>query len=254
MDCPGPLATTAADAALAFAVMAGEEDRTAGEEAAGARGITVGVPRRGFFTERIHPDVRSAMAHVEGTLGRAGATPADTAVEGIEDAPEVWLFLCYPEFVDAYPDLDPDALLPETRFVYEFGRQVTRGDREAAMARGEEIREVFLAALADVDALLLPATPFAAPRADEDEVSIGDGETVDVYRGGPAWFTRPISISRLPSLSVPAGFDERGLPLGVQLVGRPDDEWTLLRLGKAFQAVTDHHLPAPPLPGGGGAD
>jgi aspartyl-tRNA(Asn)/glutamyl-tRNA(Gln) amidotransferase subunit A len=52
----------------------------------------------------------------------------------------------------------------------------------------------------------------------------------------------------LPALSLPAGFDTAGLPLGVQLVGRFAAEWTLLRIGRVFQELTTHHLPTPSLP------
>jgi aspartyl-tRNA(Asn)/glutamyl-tRNA(Gln) amidotransferase subunit A len=78
---------------------------------------------------------------------------------------------------------------------------------------------------------------------------VGVGESLNVYRGGPVWFTCPIDIAMLPALSLPAGFDPQGLPLGVQLVGAFAEEWTLLRLGRAYQELTTHHLatPKPPL-------
>jgi aspartyl-tRNA(Asn)/glutamyl-tRNA(Gln) amidotransferase subunit A len=99
-----------------------------------------------------------------------------------------------------------------------------------------------------VDALLLPATGYTAPRFDEDDIAVGNGQTLNVFRGGPVWFTCPVDIVMLPALSLPAGFDSAELPLGVQLVGGFADEWTLLRIGRAFQELTAHHLRIPLSP------
>ena len=60
-------------------------------------------------------------------------------------------------------------------------------------------------------------------------------------------FTRPINYLGLPSLAIPAGFTRGGLPVGMQLVGRCFDEATLLRIGAAFQRVTDFHERLPRL-------
>jgi aspartyl-tRNA(Asn)/glutamyl-tRNA(Gln) amidotransferase subunit A len=57
---------------------------------------------------------------------------------------------------------------------------------------------------------------------------------------------RPFNLLGLPAMSVPMGFDQSGLPMGLQLVGRPWNESTLLRCGAAYQQTTDWHLRAPP--------
>lgn len=78
------------------------------------------------------------------------------------------------------------------------------------------------------DALLIPGAPFAAPRLDaldEADVSL-------------ALFTRPANFLATCALALPAGTDAQGLPLGIQLMGRPFDEQTLLALGHAFEAAT----------------
>ena len=59
--------------------------------------------------------------------------------------------------------------------------------------------------------------------------------------------TRPFSFLGLPAVSIPCGFQPDGMPAGFQLVGRPFDEGTLLRLGHAYQKVTDWHEHAPAI-------
>ena len=60
-------------------------------------------------------------------------------------------------------------------------------------------------------------------------------------------FTGVPSLTGLPALSVPCGFDPDGLPIGMQLIGKPFDEATLFRVGAAYQALTDFHTRAPDL-------
>ena len=66
--------------------------------------------------------------------------------------------------------------------------------------------------------------------------------------GGMAALTRPFNYLGLPAMSLPCGFDENGLPLAFQLVGRPFDEASVLRVAHAFQNATDWHKRRPPLP------
>jgi aspartyl-tRNA(Asn)/glutamyl-tRNA(Gln) amidotransferase subunit A len=73
---------------------------------------------------------------------------------------------------------------------------------------------------------------------------------VSVRRGAVSILTRSVSLAGLPALVVPAGWTPGCLPVGIQLIGRPGQEGTLLRVGRVFQEATDHHLRAPDLPAG----
>ena len=245
MDCPGPMARTALDVAFAFSLLDGERPEGVPGPVAGLR---VGMAREGLYAGTMTGDVRAAVAHVEEELTAAGAVVVEASLPRLEDAPDVWTDVGWPELAEAYPDLDLERLLPQTRRSWEYGRDLPEDRRRAARFRRAEIRTTFGRALEDCDVLLLPATPVAAPRADLDEVDV-DGTTMAVSKGVLAWFTRPVSLTGLPALSVPAGFSSEGLPVGVQLVGRERDEWTLLRAGAAFQERTGHHLREPALPG-----
>ena len=88
-----------------------------------------------------------------------------------------------------------------------------------------------------VDVLLTAATPSVAPPIDAREVDLGDGTTIDVHRGGPSWHTTAASVAGLPALSVPFATSSEGLPIGVQLIGRPNARGRARRGGRAPRPV-----------------
>lgn len=242
LDTAGPLAPAVADVALAFAVIAG---RSPVQEAP-IDGLRVGVAG-GFFAERVDPLVLEAVEETRRALGSVGAISSEVDPGDLSDANEVWDRLAWTEFASAHGHLlrRPDAIYPRTRRLLERGASLTAVEFFRAEAQGRAIVAAFDAALGEVDLLLAPATPFAAPRADAERVDIGDGQMHEVHRGGPAWFTRVVNLVGAAALSIPAGRSPEGLPLGVQLIGRDED--ALLRAGIAFQGVTGHHERAPVL-------
>ena len=99
--------------------------------------------------------------------------------------------------------------------------------------------------MGSVDAVLLPAIPFPIPTIEETDVEQSGGPaTLDMVARFTG-LTRPFNTLGLPTLSLPGGFDGNGLPIGLQLVGRPFDEALLYRIGHAFQGATDHHRKVP---------
>lgn len=110
------------------------------------------------------------------------------------------------------------------------GRTVMAADYVQALRDGQLMRAELLGLLEGADALLLPAVPFPAiPVAEIDEVY-----------APMATFTRGVNFLGLCGLSLPAGLSAEGLPLAIQLVGRPYAEALLLRLGQAFEQATPH--------------
>jgi aspartyl-tRNA(Asn)/glutamyl-tRNA(Gln) amidotransferase subunit A len=255
LGCIGPMAASVEDIALGYAVLANEPNRLAAT-AEPVRGMRIGRVREGYFAELIHPAVRDALDATAAVLAAAGATLVESALPEIDGALHTWGNVAWPEFAIAYPDLDLDRVGEQIVGHYRYGQRLAATERSLALEHATRIQAAFATALRDVDALLLPATAYPAPRFTDDEVDVGGGRTLNVFRGGPVWFTCPIDIAMLPALSLPAGFDGDGLPLGVQLVGRFAAEWTLLRIGRAYQALTNHHqqIPARPVPSEPGGD
>jgi aspartyl-tRNA(Asn)/glutamyl-tRNA(Gln) amidotransferase subunit A len=248
LGCIGPMAASVEDVAWGYAALSNEQNQLATTSAASVRGLRVGRVHDGYFSALIHPTVRDALDDFADVLATAGATLVDTNLPGIDGALHTWGNIAWPEFAIAYPDLDLGRVGEQIVGHYRYGQQLSATDQNLAHEHASRIRASFATALNDVDALLLPATAYAAPRFVDDEISVGDGQTLNVFRGGPVWFTCAIDLAMLPALSLPAGFDPDGLPLGVQLVGKFAGEWTLLRIGRAYQELTTHHLAIPTLP------
>jgi aspartyl-tRNA(Asn)/glutamyl-tRNA(Gln) amidotransferase subunit A len=114
---------------------------------------------------------------------------------------------------------------------------------EAMRWRGPALA-AHVAATADVDAVLAPVAPVAAPTIAESDV--GNAPDAEAVIQRLTRFTRPINYLGLPSLSIPSGFNAKGLPIGMQLIGRSFDEATLITIGAAFQRATDFHEKVPP--------
>ena len=105
------------------------------------------------------------------------------------------------------------------------------------------LRRELLSTLDEVDLLASPTTAIAAPMLDQQSVTI-QGREVHI-REGLLRITRVFSAVGLPAISVPCGFTEDMLPVGLQLVGRPLSEPLLLRVAHAYQMSTEWHLRFP---------
>jgi aspartyl-tRNA(Asn)/glutamyl-tRNA(Gln) amidotransferase subunit A len=108
------------------------------------------------------------------------------------------------------------------------------------------LRSQFLAAFKSVDVFVCPTLPFTATPIGATTVVIEGGVEEDML-SAIMQFTGVPSLTGLPSLAVPCGFDDDGLPVGMQIIGRPFDESRLFRVGAAFQEATDFHTRAPAL-------
>jgi len=137
-------------------------------------------------------------------------------------------------------DYQPDVRERLKMGAFVTGVQYVRAQQVRARVRAE-VDE----ALARRDVLLAPTTPLPAPVLGQTETRIGDAKT-DV-RSALIRLTRPFNFSGHPACSLPCGVSGDGLPIGMQLVGRPFDEATVLRVADAYQRATDWHRRRPPL-------
>ena len=105
--------------------------------------------------------------------------------------------------------------------------------------------EAHLLAIRKCDAVLAPVSRAVAPTLAESDV--GGAGNAEAIIQGITRFMRPINYLGLPALVVPAGFGQRNLPIGLQIIGRPFNDEILAAFGIAFQGATDHHTKVPTL-------
>ena len=230
LDTAGPLTGDAGDCALVLSVLAGRE-ADPGAEVERCRVLVL----EGDYGRTADEAALEAVEVTAGALTAAGAIVDRGELRGVEDAPEVWELVAWPEFVAAYPELEASDVHPRTEEILRFGRRHLDGLPDARR-RMDAVRAAFDRGLADAEVLLLPTTPFPAPRLEERIVQAA-GIGLDLRRGAPSILTRPVNLSGLPAVSVPV---EAGtLPIGVQLVGRRDEEALLLALAGVIEAANE---------------
>jgi aspartyl-tRNA(Asn)/glutamyl-tRNA(Gln) amidotransferase subunit A len=200
----------------------------------------LGVPRHYFFDAHVDADViervRAAIETFRG-LG-ADVVEVDTPLAQF-GLPASWA-IAYSEAFAYHRENFFKRSRDYTRlFLHKITGAALVGAEEYITAQRVrervtvELLEAFT--LHDLDALVMPSTPYTA-------FGLNASPPQDMGR-----LTRPLSLAGLPSLSIPCGFSDDGMPIGMQLVGRSLDERTLLQLGHAYQQATDWHRRMPPL-------
>jgi aspartyl-tRNA(Asn)/glutamyl-tRNA(Gln) amidotransferase subunit A len=108
------------------------------------------------------------------------------------------------------------------------------------------VKEAFRQAFEGIDAIVCPTLPTTAARVGQQEFEFPNGarkSVMDAYVGHSA----PANVTGLPALTVPCGFDSTGMPVGLQIIGRPFDEQMVLRVGQAYESATDWSARTPSL-------
>lgn len=258
LDHTGPMARSAVDAGLALAVMAGRavsDPASADHPVAdtttlcpeGAAGVRVGVPRQ-WHQESTDPDVLAATEAAIGVLEAQGAMPR--AVEVPEPAlggVAAWT-ITVAEFAALHPDWTDhvDDYTPAAAERLAAGAALSAGDYLRAVRVRADLRERIVRLFDEVDVLVTPATPTAAPRVVPPlHPMFGDGDRMwleSVARNVILW-----NLLGLPAVVVPSGFTSDGRPLAVQIVGPPFGEQRVLEVAAAYQAETRHHVATPAI-------
>jgi aspartyl-tRNA(Asn)/glutamyl-tRNA(Gln) amidotransferase subunit A len=135
----------------------------------------------------------------------------------------------------------------DVRSRLKMGTEVRAADYLRAFEVKRQMENDFESAFDRVDAILAPAVPIAAPPIGESEVKIaGEKETV---RSALVRLNRPANMTGHPAISVPCGFTQAGLPMGLQLIGPRWGEARLLAIALAYEQATAWHQRHPEFPG-----
>ena len=258
LDTVGPLAQTAEDCALITALIAGPDPldpTTAGAPAWNAKaarrspkGLKIGVPAR-FYVDDLEPDVAAALDAALAAFTRLGAKIVKVELPDQTALSAAALIVLAVEATSAHA---PWLRTRAADYGLQVRNRLENGLAYSAIEYLEALRwrapalAAHLGALGDVDVVIAPASRLVAPTIEETDV--GGGPDAEAAIQAVTRFMRPVNYLGLPTLVVPAGQSRQGLPIGLQLIGRPFGDETLIALGAAFQNATDHHrrMPAPP--------
>lgn len=254
-DHPGPITRTVEDAALVLGAIAGYDPRDfstvpapvddyAAALAGGVRGLRVGVPR-GYFFDRLDGEVAGAIERALDVLRGLGAEVRDVALPDITPLVPALFGLVLAEAQEIHAEslrTRPGDFGPDVAAI--LGSPTPgAGDLVAALRARYAFTEAMRTALEDVDVLVTPTTPVPATRIGQETVSYGGAEEPVIF--AMIRCTAPFNATHLPALSLPCGFTGAGLPVGLQIAGRPFDEATVLRAGHAYEQATDWHRRRP---------
>lgn len=251
LDTPGPIARTVEDCAILLGVIAGHDphdpgsidepvDRYAAALSGEVRGLRVGVVRA-WYEQEAEPEVVRAVDEAIEVLRGLGAGIEEVVLDSIQDFTDVkWTLSLCELFAVHEADL-------RTR-PGDFGQQLRTRVMAGGLIRAEDYIQAerwrtelvtrTLAQFRRFDVLVTAGWFTAAEPADPNGY--------DFFKER-LYVTIPFSVTGMPALSVPCGFSSTGLPLSLQIAGRPFDEATVLRVGDAYQRATAWHLARPDL-------
>lgn len=251
LDHVGPLAASVADAAIVLQAIAGYDpadlttsDIPVADYVAALRGdatpLCVGVPRASFYDD-LDPEVASAMEHALRAIQTLVAeikevkldVPTDRTLQAAES------FAYHAESVARSPELYE----PETLRRIRSGEKVSAAEYIRRHRELDEARRSIGQIFADVDVLVTPTMPIPAPaiaqlKANPDALRPAE---LKLLRN-----TRPFNVWGLPAISVPCGFTQSGLPIGLQIAGPHWREDLVLRLAHGYERATAWHKRAIP--------
>ena len=259
MDTAGPMTRTVEDCALMLGAIAGHDPQDAAsarvpvqdyaaELGRGVEGLRIGVVP-GYFFHHLQPPVLQAVRQALDTLAGLGAQVVEVEIGNIHGNISAQLTVEAAEpstYHQRWLRERPDDYGEDVRTLLEVGELLLATHYLQAQRYRTLLRNEFLEAFRRVDFFLCPTLPFTATRIGEMKVVIEAGVEEDML-SAIMQYTGVPSLTGLPALNVPCGFDPQGLPIGMQLIGRPFDEATLFRAGAAYQAATDFHLRHPLL-------
>lgn len=258
MDTVGPMARSARDCALLLSILAGHDTADPGSSPTGVgdyvaasldhkvSGLRVGLIEDYSLTH-MQPAVHSAITAALDVLTVGGASLHDVQIADIDGNISAQLTVEAAEpsaYHQRYLRERPQDYGADVRLLLQAGELLPAVHYLQAQRYRALLREQMLNALEFVDIIVCPTLPFTATTLGETTVVIDEGKPEDML-SAIMQFTGLPSLTGLPAVSVPCGFDSCGLPIGLQIIGRPFAEATLLHVAAAFQNLTDHHLARP---------
>lgn len=261
-DVIGPMTRSVPDAALMLGAISGADPRDPESSSNpvpdylsslknGVQGKTFGIPRKIFF-ENIDPDTAKTMEESIVLIKDLGGKVKDVEINHMDIATPTGFTIVLAECIYLIEDylkaFDPQSTIE--KYADQFGPDVKPpivGSKEKPVPGYVYAKAVrkdrnlmikgFEEAMFGTDALLMPTTPLPACKIGDDMKTELNGKKVDTF----LTYIRncdPVSVVGYPAITVPAGYSQEGLPIGLQIVARPWEEYKLLGIGNDFEQAT----------------
>jgi aspartyl-tRNA(Asn)/glutamyl-tRNA(Gln) amidotransferase subunit A len=257
MDTVGPMTRTIEDCAIMLNVIAGYDIKDGGSAMVpvsnylddlerGVKGMRIGIIQNYFFNHLQPPVYRAVKVAIE-KLEELGAELVEVEIENIGDNIKAQLIVeaCEPSaYHQKWLREQPEDYGDDVRLLLELGEMHLATHYIQAQRYRGLLRREFMDAFKQVDVFICPTLPFTATPIGETSVIIENGVKEDML-SVIMQYTGISSLTGFPALNVPCGFDDHGLPIGMQIIGRPFEERVLFRVGAAYQQVTEFHKQSP---------
>ncbi len=251
MDTVGPISRTVEDAAITLGAIAGHDPNdphtlkapvidyreSLGQSISGLR---VGVIAEQMESELVEPSVRETVAKAISVLGELGAEVEEVSIPLNSAAGALSGTLLAVEPANQHRDWVRERIGDyghDDRVLLLTGSIIPAHAYYKAQKLRSLLREQVLDTLSRYDVLVMPTSGRGAQPV-EDDPPVTSKATASRL---PFLFTRLFNLASCPAMSLPCGFDDRGLPVGLQIGGRPGSESTLFRVGHAYEQATEWH-------------
>ena len=268
LDQVGPLTRTVEDSALMLSVLSGQDkhDMTASTKPVddylkdidkGVKGLKIGIPKQ-FFNDKLDPQVVQSLTNAIQTYKQLGAKIVDVDLKSVDTALSVYYIISsaeaasnlarfdgvkygvraknYEDLVDLYYKSRTQGFGKEVKRRIMLGNYVlSSGYFDAYYNKAKKVQQLikseFINAFKQCDVILAPTTATVAFKLGEKSHDPVSMYLTDI-------FTVPVNIAGIPSISIPCGKNDKGMPIGMQLMAKHFNEATIFRVANAFEKTT----------------
>ena len=256
LDHLGPMTRTVSDAASTLQIIAGYDPNDTGSVdtpvpdyleklAANTSALKLGIPRAHFY-EGLHPEIQAALESALSVLQKLTTSHREIEIPAVNDTAIIIqraeAYTYHREYITKTPEL----YHPDTLKRLKTGADISAADYIYARRQLDHFRRSIASLFETVDLIITPTTPVPPYTISQ---LLGDLDNLRAKELLTVRNTRPFNLLGLPTISIPCGFTQRGLPIGIQITGPPGGEATVLRLAYAYEQATEWHKRKPSLSG-----
>ncbi len=260
MDQVGPISRTVSDCAITLAAIAGHDPKDGytwdvpvpdylAALSGGVQGLKIGVITERVQGDAVDPQVRDLVVQAIAQLGELGAVVSEIDIPLIAQSAVISTTVTYGDVSGIHRE-GIDQRLKEYDYNLQLrlltGAILPAQAHQKAVRLRHMLRQQILDALEQVDVLVMPTSSIPASPLPE-KAGVESKEAFMEMLGGRRSFTAPFNLASVPALSINCGFTSEGLPVGLQIAGKPFDESTVFRVAHAYEQATDWHTRRPPV-------